>query len=215
MKASDWRKAYEELADLYFQATGAFAPQPISSTTGKPISTIIVTPERLRQFYEVEGMRLHEIAEVLNCSVSTAHNLIKRAGIETRTAGEYPRSALQKQHIEKMHEWNKGRHHSEETRRKISAALRTENGQICEEFGGYSEHKTGGYIRVYVPWHPYAAANGTVAKHRLVMEQKLGRYLDPYEVVHHINHIKDDNHPDNLVVMTKEEHLRLHNDGKI
>lgn len=47
-------------------------------------------------------------------------------------------------------------------------------------------------------------------EHRVVMEQKLGRPLLPGEIVHHIDHDKKNNHPDNLMVMTQSEHARLH-----
>jgi hypothetical protein len=46
--------------------------------------------------------------------------------------------------------------------------------------------------------------------HRVIVEESLGRKLNPDEVVHHINGDKKDNRIENLQVMTKSEHSRLH-----
>lgn len=51
-----------------------------------------------------------------------------------------------------------------------------------------------------------------VWQHRFVMEEILGRPLLESEVVHHINGIKNDNRPDNLIVYDRSEHGRKHKD---
>jgi hypothetical protein len=71
-----------------------------------------------------------------------------------------------------------------------------------------------GYILLWVRDHPHARGRrrhggGYVLEHRLVMEATLGRYLDPAEVVHHLNGVNDDNRPENLEVFSSNsEHLR-------
>lgn len=65
-----------------------------------------------------------------------------------------------------------------------------------------------GYLTVYEPTHPKAKSNGRMLEHRIVMEQKLGRYLDRYEQVNHIDHDRKNNHPDNLEVMDASAHSR-------
>ncbi|TEB09188.1 HNH endonuclease signature motif containing protein [Pelotomaculum propionicicum] len=76
--------------------------------------------------------------------------------------------------------------------------------------GGATVHSDG-YIYCFKPDHPHAS-NGYVFQHRLVMEEKIGRYLKPDEVVHHIDGNKTNNNPDNLLLTTCSEHTRLHNE---
>ena len=67
------------------------------------------------------------------------------------------------------------------------------------------------YRRVYRPDHPYADSKGCVRYHRLVMEEKLGRYLEPWEVVDHINKDRQDNRPENLrLFSSNSDHIQNH-----
>jgi len=68
----------------------------------------------------------------------------------------------------------------------------------------------GGYVYIWEPSHPNANKRGYVAEHVLVISKKIGRPLIDKEQVHHINGVKNDNDPDNLVVMTINKHRSLH-----
>ena len=80
-----------------------------------------------------------------------------------------------------------------------------------KRYGAYKDKVLiSGYYYIYKPDHPNANKMGYVAEHRLVAEEKIGRYLKENEVVHHINENKLDNRPENLEVMTTQEHIKLH-----
>lgn len=55
----------------------------------------------------------------------------------------------------------------------------------------------------------------TVLLHRHLVEQKLGRQLQPDEHVHHANENRQDNRPDNLDVLPAVEHQQLHADERL
>lgn len=103
--------------------------------------------------------------------------------------------------------WCKGKKMSEDTKRKISNILKGR--KLPERSGKNHWHwkggrtKSQGYIFIRKPIHPYAKQCGYVAEHRLVMEKILGRYLTKNEWVHHINRIRDDNRPENLMLLVK------------
>jgi len=66
-----------------------------------------------------------------------------------------------------------------------------------------------GYIYILKHEHPNANPKGYIKRARLVLEEKLGRYLLPSEHSHHINGIKDDDRPENLMALSNSEHGKL------
>ena len=138
-----------------------------------------VDVDRVIELYQ-EGQPMTAIATMLGVGVTTVGTYVKEAGI-SRSKSEAKKLAFQmgrESHFGDKHPgWKGGR------------------------------RKAAGYIFIYSPGHPRANPNRPyVQEHILVLEKKLGRPLTPDEVGHHINGVKDDNRPDNLVAMKKGKH---------
>ncbi len=71
-----------------------------------------------------------------------------------------------------------------------------------------------GYRIIYLPDHPKAMTssnwNGWVYEHIVVAEQKKGRPLGDNEVVHHLDFDRSNNRSENLLIIDRGEHSKLH-----
>lgn len=83
-------------------------------------------------------------------------------------------------------------------------------------FDGFPSYKGGrtveynGYVWEFAPGHHLQNIWGFVPQHRWVAEDKVGRPLADGEHVHHLDGTRTNNHPDNLVVLSKSEHHKAH-----
>lgn len=67
----------------------------------------------------------------------------------------------------------------------------------------------GGYKVVKARDHHKADSDGFVYEHVLVLEEKIGRLLEPKETVHHVDRDRLNNSPDNLVLFSSQsEHMK-------
>lgn len=136
--------------------------------------------EWLRQKYETEQLSTVQIAELVGSTVGNVGSHLRSAGIPLRN----PKEGLR---------------------------VRFEGGRSGEQAANWKggRRETGKYIIVYAPEHPRARA-GAMFEHVLVAEQKIGRFIRPGEVVHHVNEDTHDNRPENLEVLTRSEHVKTH-----
>lgn len=107
---------------------------------------------------------------------------------------------------EKIRIANIGKKYGEETKNKHRIAMFGKNNH---RWKGGKYKMSLGYICIWKPNHPFSNRDGYIFEHRLIMEQKLKRYLTEKEVVHHINHIKDDNRVENLKLFSSNgDHMK-------
>lgn len=119
------------------------------------------------------------------------------------------RAKMSKAHS-KPRPWAVGRKHTLEAREKMRIAnIGRVSGEKNYFWKGGRVKRSNGYIHIHSPNHPHKIKGNYVYEHRLVMEKKLGRFLEPWEIVHHVNGVKDDNRPENLELATHSENIQI------
>ncbi len=178
-----------------------------------------IVAEEAKRLHCQESLSASEIAEIFNCDPQTIRRRLKATGsLRTRCRRlDIGDEALLESYTsgKGVVELSREFHCRHITISKRLHGLGIENIRRASMLGEKNpswrggRYRTGGYIYVYKPAHPYATKYGYVMEHRLVLEQKLGRYLLFDEVGHHINGKRNDNRPENLVALSRKGHPHL------
>jgi len=143
------------------------------------------TEEELHDCYVNQGMSQAEIGVKFGTTQKVVWRAMKKMGIPTR------KSAPRNQADSLNNNWRGGR---------VLQGKKAKHGPINDR----------GYWYIRDPAHAHATKNGYVAEHIVVATNIIGRPLKYNEVVHHINLKKEDNRPDNLIILTRKRHAQLH-----
>jgi len=102
------------------------------------------------------------------------------------------------------------RTHKEAVRLASRLGRMSHFGESSPNWKGRRTKSKRGYIRVYAPGHPRAKGSGQrVHEHILVWEKTHNQSLPEGWLVHHLNGIKEDNRPENLIALPSKEHFRI------
>lgn len=161
------------------------------------VTSLLFVVDDLVQAYR-DGASLPMVARQFQVPISRARKHVKDAGaLRPRIAGVH--LAGQQGRLGGGSR-GKPRINSPEARAKISAARLRHADQHAK---GVS-HKADGYLE-----HTRGPHKGRPV-HVVKMEERIGRRLRPDECVHHIDGIRDNNEDNNLALMTRAGHTRLH-----
>lgn len=189
------------------------------------------SPEKRKKCVELyqQGNTQYEIADLLKAGQAHVSKILAEEGIvfECRWTSKRIQQAIELyaeghsiSHCCKVMKTNGStlRHYLKQSGVRLRTLLEVvKRGADNPNWKGGRAVIDGGYIYVKCPEdHPHPTSNGYILEHRLVMEEKLGRYLLRTEVVHHRDKNKHNNLIENLEVFSSNaEHLAHELKGQI
>lgn len=153
----------------------------------------------------ISGKSSTEVAALLGISTGQVYRALRDSNVDVRSASEGKRLSHSRPETKaKLRAANLGRPCSGSAKNK----LRLLTGEKNHGFKSGLTMSASGYISFTAS--PANGRNAGRLLHQLIGEFVAGRPLRDNEVVHHKDHNKLNNHPDNLQIMTNTEHGRIH-----
>lgn len=192
--------------------------------------------DKLEELYN-SGLPTTKIAKIYNCCPASVINAMKRFNIQRRNSWDYPnpnrieidKDKLRELYVDKKlscplvalkldcsvnlierrlkeYGWLRSLKQAQEV------ALITGRKKRSSPILGKIVNARTGYISIMQPQHHKASKVGYVFEHVLVWEEYHHKKLPEGYVIHHLNGVKGDNRPSNLVAMPRGIHTSVHHD---
>lgn len=170
--------------------------------------------QTLKELYVDEGMSVRSVANELDCSQYYVRKWMDKHGIEPRDSGGEPKDA-----VYKNKEWLIQKYHNESKTLEELAEICS----VCDETIYYYMEKFDIQRRdntvIMKPlnlkttkrgYEIFQPKEGRIIHHRLLAVAEYGFEAVKGKEVHHKNGIPWDNRPENIDLLAKEDHQRLH-----
>jgi len=183
--------------------TGHWAQKQLNSKLGRKVSEIVDLA--------ADGALLTEIAKHLQVDKSGLRRFTDKLNIAVDPSPTL--EGVQDMVLDRVEEGKTAAEIAEElgfSAASVRQFLKKKGWNTRNPYHAHFTIAKGKYLCIKAPGHPACDAKGYVRLHRLIAEQQQGRYLKPDEDVHHIDGNPFNNDPDNLQVMSRAEHTRLH-----
>jgi transposase len=176
--------------------------------------------DTLRRLYHEEGLTMPEIADKYNVAYSTINNAFERNGVEKYEQGGKPADMAYKDRDWLNQKYKKERVSAKELADRCGCHVNTIRYHLrkfgIERYHHRKEHDGGGTIPYTVIYHREDNQNYIILVHRVVAygHGKLSaqEFLEGKKHVHHKDGNPWINSPENLEVLTPQEHEERHKD---